>query len=496
MPSTHKLLIEMMLRNLAGSCHTMADNKELGERIKAILLGGQKIGFAWCEMEEKLGALPYIDWKSEARLNVDKSSWVLSGEKTYIKKDNYDYYLLFCRITHYPEDERPLQMLKPEDSNPGIVTFLVPRSLVQVIHEDNSESDGRLFEFQRIKFDQLTLPRDKYELFEAEEFGSLALSLRGVGHLNSSAVLLGMLKGLQKEVYEHLRSNRLPLLNCQLVEQKLCEMTNQIYTIESMLYLCSAMYDCFKMESWPDMSLEANATKVISIEYAREFLNTAQSLMGSKMLEVSRFHDLVNLLDTFLDNTIHHRLSLSLVGQHFIGQYKHEAVQKHNLAPFFPAFMLKYFISSRRQRKDDPIMNLDLKGHLHPSLRDQAIQLEYCVKRMEYAAEFALIHHHKRTASHQVDLWRLSKIATNLFAMTCVLSRANRAYTETLQNAETEVFIATVIIQKLWMDIREYVDEIERSGNRTPEVYYRDIHHKNLNFGGYFAYSPLEKFFY
>lgn len=494
---SQQLLVQMMLQNLCGSASAMADNKKLGEQLKQIMLSGKKVGFAWCEKEAKLGSVAYNDWRSEASLNEDKTEWTLSGEKSHLRKDNYDYYLLFCRTKHYPEDDRPLHSLKPEDTNPGIVTFLVPRNLVQVIDEEPAENGAQaLFQYQRIRFDQLVLPREAHELFEAEEYGALALSARAIGHLNSAALLLGMMKGLLKELYEHLRTNRLPVLDCELVEARLCDLTNHVYTVESMLYLSSAMYDCFKLDSWPDMSLEANATKILAVEYARDFVNSVQSLFGAHMLQTAQFHDLINLLDSFLDTATHHRLMMALIGQHMVGQYKHENVQKLNLSPFYVSNLWKWMSKNRKQRQDIPELELHLRGHVHPSLQDQADQLEYCAKRLEYAAELTLIRHTKRTASKQMDLYRLSRLACDLYAMTAVVSRASRAYTETLQNAETEVHTATVITQKLWLNVREVVYELERSGDRTPEVYHKEIHDKNLKFGGYFAYSPLDKVHY
>ena len=64
--------------------------------------------------------------------------------------------------------------------------------------------------------------------------------------------------------------------------------------------------------------------------------------------------------------------------------------------PFMnPGFIIGKGIERFRQQKDSPKLDLDIAGHLHPTLQTSAQLLEYCVKRFQYSVEIVLTRHGK-----------------------------------------------------------------------------------------------------
>ncbi len=358
------------------------------EKLKEFILKEKpKIGFAFCEPQENLGSLPYVQWESEAKLTNDIDSWVINGSKSRIFKDNYDYYLIFCRTSDFPEemDEKnyKFEERKPED---GIVTLLVPKELL-TIEDDGTDSYG--LEYQKIKFNHLVLSREKHELLKSEQSATLALNVKGCGQIASSAIVLGIVKQLLRNTYDLLINERIGLTECEIVQNILTDATRKVYAIESMLYLTAAMFDAF--EPGADCGLEALTVKTLATDYAYDIIKDLRSIHGSRYLVSSTAHDLINVFDAFLDCSINNRMYLGLRGMKKQGSWRHDHIRKMRLGPLYPVYALKHYIGFAKNRRDNPRLDLDLCGYIHPNLKPAADWVEYCLKRLDYGSELLLM---------------------------------------------------------------------------------------------------------
>lgn len=163
------------------------------------------IAYAFCELNDRLAALPYPFWDSNAVFNEADQSWVISGTKRRIIKrsdsSDYEKYLVFVR-TQRPGSSPG----STSTSDNGITAFLVDRAHLQV---ESDGTDNLGFEYERINFDGLRLSREEHELYVAEEEGekelpsqddhlkravNWALNIKATGQLAISALIHGMLK--------------------------------------------------------------------------------------------------------------------------------------------------------------------------------------------------------------------------------------------------------------------------------------------------------------
>lgn len=353
---------KLVFHNLVGSCLMFADqNKEIVQKYKQLMDQGAKIGFAFNETEQKMGSLPFSDWTTTAELSLDKNHWILKGEKNKLLNDDYDHYIVFARTNQYPEDEKANYKTRYEEPFDGIVCLLVDKNQLNISEDKENNLDDKEFKYQKINLDYVKIAREN-ELFEAEEYGGSALSCRGLGILLTTSYQLGILKSLQRQFYKFLTENKSPFLNCKATQIQLVSLTDINYTIESMTYLIAAMYDSFDIKSFPDMTLETSILKSFTVEQSRQFLVKLQSLFGSKLFNVSKYHDLINLYDSLFDSSMHHRLFTGSTGAHHVGVYKVNDVIQSNLPFVYPSFQLWHKFKMSRNELDNPILDHDASG--------------------------------------------------------------------------------------------------------------------------------------
>jgi hypothetical protein len=99
-------------------------------------------------------------------------------------------------------------------------------------------------------------------------------------------------------------------------------------------------------------------------------------------------------------------------------------------------------------------------------------------------------------AAHQVDVARAGDIAIEIFKMTSVIARTSRNCDERLDKCEIEFQATKNLVYDSWMNVKKLVWEIENSPYFTNESRNEAIHSRNLKYGGYFAYSPLDRVHY
>ena len=237
------------------------------------------------------------------------------------------------------------------------------------------------------------LPRDKFEIVKPQLNAINFFNIKGIGQLAVSAVLLGILKSSLRDTYDYVINEKIGLKDCEIIKKILNKATENIYCIESTLYLATAMFDAFKDET--DCSLECLAVKILTNDLAHKVIRDLRSIHGSRYVSCSNIYDLINVFDSFLDCSINNRMFLALKGLHTVGEWRHDYVRKQRLAPLYPVHAIKAYIKQMRHRNDNEKLNLDLCGYLHPRLKSPADWLEYSVKRMDYAAEILLIRHGK-----------------------------------------------------------------------------------------------------
>lgn len=189
------------------------------------------------------------------------------------------------------------------------------------------------------------------------------------------------------------------------------------------------------------------------------------------------------------------RLFISLMGIQHAGVELKEMVKKIRNPLVNPGFAFKFFVQETRHRSDNPSLNLQLSGYLHPSLKSSADLLEYSILRLQFGVRQALQRHGKDIVNAQLELQRLADCSIHIYAAFASLSRASRSYCIGLHNAEYELNLASAIASNTQMLVKTKINEIANGEFSSLDAAYLTIGNKVFEKGGYFAVHPLTKNF-
>lgn len=448
-----------------------------------------RIGFCWTEKAENLGSVPPQEWQTFGQSGgpgVDHH--LVEGKKTQILFDeSIEHYLVYFRdklLAQKYHDHTPDDEANPA-SDPFVGCCLVHKSEIKPspIYVD---SVG----FRYIDLDlNCVVPKERL-IFPAERKNPHPLNIKGLGQTASCAVALGILKDTLREVYKYLLNEKRGVLNCDIIERKLTTVTTKIFAIESMVYYIAGMYD--GLENGFDAHMETTILKIVTNEYAYEILQELQQICGSEMLILSKLQDQINILDAFLDGNIYNRLYLSTMGIIWFARSRNVHLNQLRLAPWYPGYFIKTMFKETAERGNFLTLNADIYGMLHPSLKEAAINLEYILNRVKYAAENLCMRHGKDVVGAQSSLYRLAQLSIDSFMLTTLCARASKSYCNGSRNSSMDVSIATAYSHQLARRVRLYIEEIQSTPFTTMDARAKLCNELNMKMGGYYAESPLD----
>ena len=136
-------IVPLIIHNaLSYKCIYNTENENIKQLFNTDQLS--KVGFAYNESQPDLGSLPYNQWNSIAKITNDENGWVINGTKSRIFKDDYDYYVIFCKTSDVIERRTRPAFLKNDESLDGTVGLLVSKDLVK-IENDDQDIFGKFF---------------------------------------------------------------------------------------------------------------------------------------------------------------------------------------------------------------------------------------------------------------------------------------------------------------------------------------------------------------
>lgn len=170
-----------------------------------------------------------------------------------------------------------------------------------------------------------------------------------------------------------------PERNRSLIETQLCQITEIIYSLESMIYLTASHFDSFH-EKQIDLFLQALVVKVLATELSTEMLKIVRFLFDAHQLSSilsSQVGNVINVLDSFLESTNANRMLLATYGLRYIGSWKFDYIAKMRLGTFYLSHFLKYtafanFNKQSFQRYSGSMDDIESLKNLHPSLKESA----------------------------------------------------------------------------------------------------------------------------
>ena len=351
-------------------------------------------------------------------------SWLLNGEKRWIGNGDKDVLTVFAQ------------------SDLGHVALIVEKGMKGLSTGPRFETLGlRANHLQRVHFNDVRVPAENL-LGEPGDGFRIAMNTLNNGRMSMGTAIAGGMKSFLQLSLEHTSKRQQfgrPLIDFELVQDKLAWMNTEIYGLESMSYLTTGLVD----RGVADFSLESAMTKIRASDTGWYALNRAVQLHGGEAYMSD--HPLSKALRDFRIFPIFEgandvmRAFVALNGLKALSEELPDVASLSISAPGKAIGVIGPYLAGRVTRRLRPEK---LVG-AHPALAKQVSAVAEQTVQLRDRAETALRRHGKRVQEKQLLQKRLSEVASGIYAQVAVISRASAAITrDGLHDAAAEKTVA------------------------------------------------------
>jgi acyl-CoA dehydrogenase family protein 9 len=365
------------------------------------LAAGRKLA-AFVLTEPNVGSDAY-NLETWAERQAD-GSWLLNGEKRWIGNGDKDVLTVFAR------------------SELGHVALIVEKGMEGLSTGPRFETLGlKANHLQRVHFNNVRVPAENL-LGEPGDGFRIAMNTLNNGRMSMGTAISGGMKQFLALSLEHTAKRQQfgrPLVDFELVENKMAWMNTQIYGLESTSYLTTGLVD----RGVADFALESAMTKVRASDTGWYALNRAVQVHGGEAYMAD--HPLSKALRDFRIFPIFEgandvmRAYVALNGLKALSEDLPDVASLRLSDPVTSLGVIGPYIAGRVARVIRPERLLGA----HPALAKQAAAVADQTARLRDRAETALRRHGKRVQEMQLVQKRLSEVASGIYSQVAVISR-------------------------------------------------------------------------
>ena len=331
-------------------------------------------------------------------------SWLLNGEKRWIGNGDKDVLTVFAR------------------SDLGHVALIVEKGAEGLSTGPRFETMGlKANHLQRVHFNNVRVPAENL-LGEPGDGFRIAMNTLNNGRMSMGTAISGGMKRFMELSLEHTgKRNQFgrPLVDFELVEDKIAWMNTQIYGLESSSYLTTGLVD----RGVADFSLESAMTKVRSSDVGWYGLNRAFQLHGGEAYMAD--HPLAKALRDFRIFPIFEgsndvmRAFVALNGLKALSEDLPDVASLKITDPSKAIGIIGPYIAGRVTRALRPEK---LTG-AHPALAKRVNAVAEQTVQLRDRAEAALRKHGKKVQEKQLIQKRLAEVASGIYSQVAVIGR-------------------------------------------------------------------------
>jgi len=423
--------------------------------------------------------------QTKARMSADGKHWVLNGEKIWITNGGFaDVMTVFAKTPFTDEDG---------NEKDKVTAFIVERNFGGVTSGLPEDKLGiRASNTCAVNFEDTHVPVENV-LGELNKGFKIAMQILNGGRFSMGSSVAGQLKRLVGIVTQYVHERKQfgkSLAEFELIQQKIFNMSQEAYAMESMAYMTAGQLDKLDEDgNPPDCSIEAAMVKIYSSESAWKNVSECLQILGGlgymkdapyeRMLRDSRI-----LLIFEGTNEILRMLvalsSMQYAGIHLQGRIR--ALKRGGIRervtsawdfardeiarPHSGSFSVRNKAFNFKMKRSSEVW-------FHDSFYEEATTLEDITAMYRIRVYEMLKKYGKKLPEQQVELEVLADVSTQIYAMASVLSRANKAVNLNLRNSDHERFLCKTFIkssyrkcylnlEKLSANYRESHTEVER----------------------------------
>lgn len=440
-------------------CINMTGSDEQKRNYLPSLASGECIS-SFCIYESKHG---YDIQNNETKASQINGKWVINGSKQWVlNAKQANIFLVLAKTMD--------ECNRPESEHNFFTAFLVKKSQNSDI-KISSEGDHYSVTLNNVEADCILG-------YENEGLNYYAMLFNG-DLLESSSATLGEVKNIvqstSQNIHTHDRSSLI----------KLGKLNSHLYTMDCVLEFTSLILDTYNSES----DYEPILARLFINETTRSCLDLLNDMGLSKKslkyIENSLLFEGKSNLLPFVG---------ALLGIQYAGQFMAEDVKQLRNPLMFPKYTLSHIMKIQRSLKDKPKLNHYIEKHMHPSLRKQALDLEYCLSRFQFGVQNMFVNLGPDTCYYQMILERANSIAMDVFAMTAVLHRVSQKLSNSnAQLYPTELIFANVFCNSVREKCSQRVNEILDAPHNVVDPHYKTIGQNCFVEKNYFFEHPLKR---
>jgi hypothetical protein len=344
--------------------------------------------------------------------------WVINGSKQWVVNGKQaNIFLVFAKTMD--------ECNRPESGSNFFTVFLVknsPNNGIKIIDDGDNSS---------VSFNNVQA--DCY--IGQENEGLMVYQLLFCADLlESSSATLGELKNIIYNASQNVNTHDQSNLN------KLGKLNSHIYTMDCVLKFTSLIFDSYDSQC----DYEPILARLFINDTTRNCLNLLNELGFSKK-SYKYIED--SLLFEGRSNLL--LIVGALLGIQYAGQFMAEDVRQLRNPLMFPKYTLSHILRIQRSLKDKPKLNHYVENYMHPTLKKQALDVEYCLSRMQFGVQSMFINLGPDTFYYQMILERANSTAMDLFALIAVLHRVS----QNLSHSNTRQYPTELIFSNLFSNI-------------------------------------------
>ncbi len=368
----------------------------------------------------------------------------LSGQKQFVTNGGYaGFVTVFAKAP-----VRTRQGVEPK-----ITAFIVTRDMPGVSVGKTEKKLGiKGSSTTELVFENVEVPEENV-LGELGRGFKVAMEVLNTGRLSLAAGAVGGGKELLRLATEYAMQRRQfgkPLIDFEMIREKLVTIAADLYAMESMVYLTTGLVD----RGVEDFSIESAMCKLYSSEALWRMADEALQVAGGYgyMTEYPyERHLRDSRINRIFEGTNEiQRLYIALSGFREPG----DRLREVGKALYHPIESIGTLGSYAAQRLKRVVTHERMTG-ISPHLKESASHLESLTADLAARSEEALRKHRKAIIEREYLQSRIADAATLLFAMSASLSRAT-ARIETLGEADatTDTTLCRIFCERAWRTAR------------------------------------------
>jgi len=410
--------------------------------------------------------------------------WMLNGEKAFVVNGQDSNLFIVFSICGYHQ-------FMNSNTNRAFSVFLVERNFGGI----TCETVNNLIGFQSnttytVTFKNTRIP--KANLMCDTKCGiQILIDTLAPGNKNIAPQAIGIMRSFTKLLLKHILQRKhldQELYQFQGVQGVVGKLASTLYGMESILYMTTGMIDLFENQ---DCALEKAMVEtycasecVARIYEGLQIIGMPSYLRENPYIQI--FEDALSftLFDTY---NLESNMYIALLGLQHSGKHLRQQIFKLRNPMFHPDYILKWLFGK------DERLRLDLSEHMHPSLFLGAILLEKCLAQLQNCTLFMLKNYGKDVGLQQLELHRLSELATRIYVLIAVFSRTSRAYCIGLRNSDLDREMANSIAAFTLNRVKNLANEIHATQWSNGDKGNKDVANLMYTKKDYFAEHPLSR---